>query len=87
MNKLKLIVITVAVLALGGIIAVIVWFFVLGKGQTEEPLRDENVQEQIEEPPPLPKRTTGGFGELPQATGEATGEAGDTSGRTQETPP
>jgi len=72
MNKIKLIVIIVAVLALVGIIAAVVWFFVLGPQKAGESTKTQNTQETVEDLSPPPKRPEGGFGEIPQATGEAT---------------
>ena len=71
-GKLKLLIIILAIIVLIGIVAALAWFFVLGKGNME-PVKTENTQslptEEIASPPP---RETGGFGDLPTATGEAT---------------
>lgn len=78
MARLKLLMIIVAIVVLVGIIGGVVWFFALGNNQQKESLKTEGPQEQIEELP-LPKRTAGGFAELPQATNEATEEAEGTT--------
>lgn len=70
-KKLRMIAIFVVVLVLVGALAAVAWFFVLGK-KSNGPVKTENTQQaQIEEPSPFPKRTTGGFAELPVATSEA----------------
>jgi len=67
----SLIALIVVVLVLIAVIASIVWFFVLGK-KSKEPVKTENMdQTLVEEPSPFPKRTTGGFADLPVSTSEA----------------
>lgn len=73
MEKARIVLLVGAALVLILIIAALVWFFILNK-KDQEPNRIES-QEQVEEPPQLPKRTTGGFSELPPATPEATESA------------
>lgn len=70
---LKKLAIVVGIVLLIAIIVVVAWFFVLGK-KTQEPVRTEAISE-VDEPSPLPKRTNGGFGELPPATSEASPSA------------
>lgn len=70
-EKLKIILIIAAALVLIATIAALVWFFILNK-KGNESVKTELTQEQVEEPSPPAKRTTGGFGELPPATPEAT---------------
>lgn len=74
MEKARIVLLVGAALVLILIIAALVWFFILNK-KDQEPNRTEISQEQVEEPPQLPKRTTGGFSELPPATPEATESA------------
>ena len=70
-KKLRMIAIFVVVLVLVGALVAVAWFFVLGK-KSNESVKTENTQQaQVEEPSPLPKRTTGGFAELPVATSGA----------------
>lgn len=73
-EKLKIILLIGAALVSVVIIAALVWFFVLNKKENES-AKTQLPQEQVEEPQLPPKRTTGGFGELPPATPEATGSA------------
>ena len=72
-EKFKLVLLVGAALVLILIIAALVWFFILNKKE-KEPAKTQ-LQEQVEEPQLPPKRTTGGFGELPPATPEATESA------------
>jgi len=74
-KKLRLIVIIIGVLILVAAIAAAGWFLVLGKKTPKETVKSETSQPQIEEPPPLPKRTRGGFADLPQILRESTREA------------
>ncbi|OGD96518.1 hypothetical protein A3F02_00680 [Candidatus Curtissbacteria bacterium RIFCSPHIGHO2_12_FULL_38_9b] len=71
LDKMRLIAIVTAAVLLLAIIAAIVWFFVLGK--KGEPVKTEvDINQQVEEPPLIPKRINDGFGDLPEATSEAT---------------
>jgi len=71
-GRLRIIAIVLAVLVLVALIAGVFWFFVLGK-RGQEPVKTQSApEEQVEEPSSPPKRTNGGFGDLPQATSEAT---------------
>ncbi len=68
-SKMKLIMIMVAVLVLFGIIAAVVFMFILPK---TNPKTDTNIdQTVINEPSVPPQRTDGGFGQLPQSTTSA----------------
>lgn len=58
------------IVVLLGIIGAVVWFFVLGN-KPQPATKVDTTQQLIEEPPPLPKRTGGGFAELPPATTSA----------------
>ena len=70
-KKLRLVAIVIFSLVLVAVILFVVWFFVLGK-KPNEPVKIDDANEiQVEEPVPLPKRTTGGFADLPQATDQA----------------
>jgi len=69
-SKIKFLIIIVSALILIGLVFGLVWFFVLSK-RGEEAAKTENTEVQFEEPSPVPNRETGGFGDLPQATGEA----------------
>lgn len=69
-SKIKLLIIIASALILIGLVFGLVWFFVLSK-KGEEAAKTENSEVQFEEPSPIPIRETGGFGDLPQATGEA----------------
>lgn len=70
-KKLRIIAIVIVFLVLIAVILSIVWFFVLGK-KSKEPVKIEDTDQiQVEEPSPLPKRTTGGFADLPVATSQA----------------
>lgn len=68
MKKIKLLVIIVAILILIGIVAALAWFFILNKPQTAQTVKTENTQELIEPTPTPQAPSTGGFGNLPQAT-------------------
>lgn len=70
-NKLRKVFIVLIILAILGAVAAAAWFFTLGKDKlTKKP---EIVQETEVEasPTPLPKRTVGGFADLPAATNES----------------
>lgn len=69
-SKIKLLIIIASALILIGLVFGLVWFFVLSK-RGEEAAKTENSEVQFVEPSPIPIRETGGFGDLPQATGEA----------------
>lgn len=86
MGKIKLLLFIAAGVALVGLIGAVVWLFVLGGNKPKEPIKTESTQEQLQEQPPVPKRTEGGFGELPQATAEATGGSDNTFPVSPETP-
>ena len=66
-----MIAIFVVALVLVAALVAVAWFFVLGKKPNESVKTENTQQAQVEEPSPLPKRTTGGFAELPVATSEA----------------
>ena len=71
MERIKKIAIIFAILILLGLLAGLVWFFVLG-GKTKEPVKTESsTGAPVAEPSPPPKRTDGGFADLPPATNEA----------------
>ena len=70
-KKLRLVAIIIFSLVLVAVILFVAWFFVLGKKPNEPVKIDDADGIQVEEPLPLPKRTTGGFADLPQATGQA----------------
>ncbi len=75
MAKLKIVAIVAAILGLVAIIVAVIWFFVLSKKPTEQ-VNVTNQTNQIEEST-LPSPQTGSrFGDLPQATQEATKPAG-----------
>lgn len=76
-KKLRTIIIIVALLLFVGLAGAIIWFVVLGKSLPFSPFRQpaeiqepENTQTEVIPTPP-PKRTIGGFADLPPATGEA----------------
>jgi len=69
-SKIKILIIIISVLTLIGLTLGLVWFFVLSK-RGNEAAKTESTEVQFEEPSPIPNRETGGFGDLPQATGEA----------------
>lgn len=70
-KKLRLIAVVAIFVVLILLAVAILWFFVLGK-RSQEPNKTENeIAAQIEEPSPPPKRTSGGFAELPPATESA----------------
>lgn len=72
-GKLKLILIVLGLLVLLATVGGLLWFFVLGK-RIQEATKTENPEDSVaveEEPSPITKRTTGGFGELPSATAGA----------------
>lgn len=74
MDKIKLILIILGVMVLIALIAFLVWFFVINK--SNKAAKTENDQDiTIDEPSPLPKRTQGGFGTLPQSSSGATLDA------------
>ncbi len=74
-SKLKKLLIILGFLLLIVLIGALAWFFVLGKGKL--PIGDNKTTQEPSIAPatqtftPPPVRTTGGFSELPPATGEA----------------
>lgn len=71
MDKIKLSLIFLGVMVLIALIAFLVWFFVINK--SNKAAKTENGQDiTIDEPSPLPKRTQGGFGTLPQLSSGTT---------------
>lgn len=74
-SKLKKLLIILGFILLIALIGALAWFFVIGKGKlpvgnstaSQPPLNEPAVQAS----PSPPARTTGGFSELPPATGEA----------------
>ena len=74
-KNLRKIAIIIGALILIAAIALAAWFFVISKMlKKEEPAKTETV-EQVEEPPALPKKKSGGFSELPPIPAESTREA------------
>ena len=72
-GKLRTFAIIVAILVLLALVAGIFWFFIINK--KEEPVKTQtSPEEQVDEPQLPPKRTDGGFADLPEATLEATPE-------------
>ena len=69
-SKIKILIIIISVLILIGLALGLVWFFVLSK-RGNEAAKTESTGVQFEEPSPIPNRETGGFSDLPLATGEA----------------
>lgn len=67
MDKIKIVLMSAGVLVLIGLIASLAWFFVLNKPKGAA--KTEIAQEElIEDLPAIPKRTQGGFGDLPVST-------------------
>lgn len=74
-SPIKKIVLIFGVLILIGLITAVAWFFIINKNGKETAQNKDTQKSQIEEPSPLPKRTSGGFSELPPATSEASPSA------------
>lgn len=70
-KKLRIVMIIAGVLILAAGIAAFVWFFVLNKKPGPATKTEVSEEAQIEEPPQIEKRKSGGFSELPPATQEA----------------
>lgn len=90
-KKLRIFIIIIAAFLFITLAAVVVWLVVLDKTipflpiqKTSKTETDENTQILVI-PTPQPKRTTGGFGDLPQATGES--NQATASATPQATPP
>lgn len=73
MNKIKIVVIVVATVILIAIVAAVVWFFVLNKKASPDTSTTD--QMQIEEPAVPSPQVESGFGDIPEATQEATESA------------
>ncbi|OGD97057.1 hypothetical protein A3A49_00805 [Candidatus Curtissbacteria bacterium RIFCSPLOWO2_01_FULL_38_11b] len=71
MAKFKILAVIIAILLLLAIIAIVIWFFVFNKKSDEE-VNVTQPLNQIEEPATPSPETGNGFGDLPQATQEAT---------------
>lgn len=74
-SKMKVIIIIVAVLLLAGIIAAVVFLFVLPKTSSKTATSVD--QTVVNEPTAPPQRTDGGFGQLPQSTGSSEPSTGN----------
>lgn len=71
-GKLRTVLIVLGFLLLVGLIAAIVWFFVLGRSKNGSGAKTSAQEEtSVEAPSPPPARKTGGFSELPPASGSA----------------
>lgn len=80
-GSFKKIIIFIGVLILIGILSALAYFIIVKKGSF--PLSANIISQppaQIEEPPPLPKRTTGGFSSLPSMTTPGATESATPSG-------
>lgn len=71
-KKLRIIAIIVGALVLIAIAGALLWFFVF-RPMTNKAAKTQSNEAaaELNEPPPVPKNTQGGFGELPQATAPA----------------
>lgn len=69
-QKLRKIAVILVMLIVLASAAAAVWFFVLGKNRAQTPQSQEETVVEAS-PSPLPKRTTGGFVDLPAATQES----------------
>lgn len=69
-QKLRKIAIILVMLIVLASAAAAVWFFVLGKNRAQTPQSQGETVVEVS-PSPLPKRTTGGFADLPAATQES----------------
>lgn len=67
---MKIVLVFLAILALVGIIAAVIYFFVLPMVKKQESTTD-TADTMVEEPSPPAQRTEGGFGQLPESTGSA----------------
>lgn len=67
MDKIKIVLMGAGVLVLVGLLASLAWFFVFNKpnGAAKTEITQEDL---IEDLPQIPKRTQGGFGDLPSST-------------------
>lgn len=71
-KKMRMVIIIVGVLLLVVLIGALVWFFVLSKNrQSLSSNKNQNPDATVEAPSPPPLRTSGGFSEIPPATGGA----------------
>src|SRR3989344_6676352 len=73
-GKMKSLIIVVAVFILVAILAAVAWYFILNKGQTQEDNTTTDTR-PIELPSSPSPKTSGGFGDLPSPTPEATAPA------------
>lgn len=78
-QRVRKILIIVAILLLIAILGAIVWLFIAGRSSAKQPAKtasqEVSTQEGPSSLPPISKRTTGGFADLPAATRGSTATA------------